>query len=87
MVSERENSKDQEVNVEEQLLQAIHQSNRLAGTIDFFKKAAGTALEQEGPDIGKGVQQIISQASFMSIYNEMYNLFMRKEKDFPQRMQ
>lgn len=68
--------------------QVIHESNRLEGIIAEFIKTAENVLndKEENLDIEKGIKEIINKVSFMSMYNEMYDLFMQKEEDFPQRM-
>ncbi len=73
----------------EAMRQAIHTGNQLQRIVQTFINAAEDALQQgeDDVDIGKELQQILSQASFMSMYNELYTLFKQKEEDFPQRMQ
>jgi len=74
---------------EEAIHQAVKEENRLSKTLRAFTIAAEDALKQEKNhlEVKKDFRKLISQASFISMYNELYTLFKQKEKDFSQRMQ
>ncbi len=74
---------------EEAIRQAVEEESRLSETLRAFTIAAEDALEQEEDrlEVKKDLMKLTSQASFISMYNELYTLFKQKEKDFSQRMQ
>ena len=76
-------------NIEEVIHQAVEEENRLSKTLRAFTIAAEDALDQEEDhlEVKKNLRKLISQASFISMYNELYTLFKQKEKDFSQQMQ
>ncbi len=75
--------------IEEAIHQAVEEENRLSETLRAFTIAAEDALDQEEDhlEVKKDFRKLTSQASFISMYNELYTLFRQKEKDFSQRMQ
>ena len=68
---------------------AIFKVNHLKDTIKKFVKVAEYKLRSESFifNIKEEIQQIIKQASFIKMYNKMYDLFYQKKEDFSQRMQ
>ncbi len=74
---------------EEAICQAVKEESRLSETLRAFTIAAEDALKQEENclEVKKDLRKLTSQASFISMYNELYILFKQKEKDFSQRMQ
>ncbi len=74
---------------EEAIRQAVEEESRLSETLRAFTIAAEDALKQEENrlEVKKDFRKLTSQASFISMYNELYTLFKQKEKDFSQRMQ
>jgi len=74
---------------EEVIHQAVEEESRLSKTLQAFTIAAEDALKQEENhlEVKKDLRKLTSQASFISMYNELYILFKQKEKDFSQRMQ
>ncbi len=74
---------------EEAIRQAVKEENRLSETLRAFTIAAEDALEQgeDRLEVKEDLRKLTSQASFISMYNELYTLFKQKEKDFSQRMQ
>jgi len=74
---------------EEAIHQAVEEESRLSKTLQAFTIAAEDALKQEENhlEVKKDLRKLTSQASFISMYNELYILFKQKEKDFSQRMQ
>ncbi len=75
--------------IEEAIHQTVEEESRLNETLWTFTIAAEDALEQEEDhlEVKKDLKKLTSQASFISMYNELYTLFRQKEKDFSQRMQ
>jgi len=75
--------------IEETIHQAVKEENRLNKTLWAFTIAAEDALKQEENhlEVKKDLRKLTTQASFISMYNELYTLFRQKEKDFSQRMQ
>ncbi len=75
--------------IEEAIHQAVEEENRLSETLQAFTIAAEDALDQEEDhlEVKKDFRKLTSQASFISMYNELYTFFKQKEKDFSQRMQ
>ncbi len=75
--------------IEEAIHQAVEEKNRLSETLRAFTIAAEDALNQDEDhlEVKKDFRKFTSQASFISMYNELYTLFKQKEKDFSQRMQ
>ncbi len=74
---------------EEAIHQAVEEESRLSEILRAFTIAVEDALEQEEDrlEVKKDLMKLTSQASFISMYNELYTLFKQKEKDFSQRMQ
>ncbi len=74
---------------EEAICQAVEEESRLSETLWAFTIAAEDTLKQEEDrlEVRKDFRKLTSQASFISMYNELYTLFRQKEKDFSQRMQ
>jgi len=74
---------------EEAIHQAVEEESRLSKTLRAFTITAENALKQEEDhlEVKKDFRKLTSQASFISMYNELYTLFKQKEKDFSQRMQ
>ncbi len=75
--------------IEEAIHQAVEEESWLSETLRAFTIAAEDALKQEEDylEVKKDFRKLTSQASFISMYNELYTLFRQKEKDFSQRMQ
>ena len=75
--------------IKEAIHQAVEKENRLSETLRAFTIAAEDALDQEEDrlEVKEDLKKLTSQASFISMYNELYTLFKQKEKDFSQRMQ
>jgi len=75
--------------IEEAIRQAVEKESRLSETLRAFTIAAKDVLDQEEDclEVKKDLRKLTSQASFISMYNELYTLFKQKEKDFSQRMQ
>jgi len=75
--------------IEEVIHQAVEEESQLSETLQAFIIAAEDALKQEENclEVKKDFRKLTSQASFISMYNELYTLFKQKEKDFSQRMQ
>jgi len=73
----------------EAIHQAVKEESQLSETLQAFIIAAKNALDQEENclEVKKDFRKFTSQASFISMYNELYTLFKKKEKDFSQRMQ
>ena len=86
---ERENQKDNRNSTVNALNKAIFEINHLKNTIQKFVKVTEYKLcsESSNFNIKEKIQRIIKQASFVSMYSEMYDLFRQKKKDFPQKMQ
>ena len=86
---ERENQKDDRDSTVNALNRAIFEVNYLKDTIQEFVKATEYKLcsKSSSSDIKEEIQQIIKQASFVSMYSKIYDLFRQKKKDFSQRMQ
>ncbi len=80
---------DRSNSTEEAIRQAVEEENRLSETLRAFTIAAEDALEQgeDRLEVKEDLRKLTSQASFISMYNELYTLFKQKEKDFSQRMQ
>jgi len=72
--------------IEEAIHQAVEEENRLNETLRAFTIAAENALDQEEDclEVKKDLRKLTSQASFISMYNELYTFFKQKEKDFSQ---
>jgi len=75
--------------IEEAIRQAVEEESRLSETLRAFTIAAEDVLDQEENclEVKKDLRKLTSQASFISMYNELYTFFKQKEKDFSQRMQ
>ena len=75
--------------IKEAIHQAVEEENRLSEILRAFTIAAEDVLNQEKDhlEVKKDLRKLTSQASFISMYNELYTLFKQKEKDFSQRMQ
>ncbi len=75
--------------IEEAIHQAVEKENRLSETLRAFTIAAEDALDQgeDRLEVKKDLRKLTSQASFISMYNELYTLFKQKEEDFSQWMQ
>ncbi len=80
---------DRSNSTEEAIRQAVEEESRLSEILWAFTIAAEDALDQEKDrlEVKKDLKKLTSQASFISMYNELYTLFRQKEKDFSQRMQ
>jgi len=80
---------DRSNDIEEAIRQAVEKESRLSETLRAFTIAAEDVLDQEEDrlEVKKDLRKLTSQASFISMYNELYTLFKQKEKDFSQRMQ
>ena len=80
---------DRSDSTEEAIRQAVEEGSRLSGTLRAFTIAAEGALKQgeDRLEVKEDLRKLTSQASFISMYNELYTLFKQKEEDFPQRMQ
>ena len=90
MISEeRKNQKDDRDLTINALNKTIFEVNHLKNTIQKFVKATEYKFQSESfnSDIQEEIQRIIKQASFVSMYSEMYDLFRQKKKDFSQKMQ
>jgi len=74
---------------EKAIHQAVEEENRLSETLRAFTIAAENTLKQEENhlEVKKDLRKLTNQASFISMYNELYTLFRQEEKDFSQRMQ
>jgi len=74
---------------EEVIHQAVEEESRLSKTLQAFTITAEDILDQEENhlEVKKNLRKLTSQASFISMYNELYTFFKQKEKDFSQRMQ
>jgi hypothetical protein len=74
---------------EEAIRQAVEEENRLSETLRAFIIAAEDALKQEENrlEVKKDFRKFTNQASFISMYNELYTFFRQKEKDFSRWMQ
>ncbi len=74
---------------EEAIHQAVKKENRLSETLQAFTITAEDALKEEEDHlkVKKDLRKLMNQASFISMYNELYTFFKQKEKDFLQRMQ
>ena len=81
-VANQENDRNSTVDA---LNKTIFKVNHLKETIQKFVEAAKYELRSKSfiSDINKEISRIIKQASFVSIYSEMYDLFRQKEKHFP----
>ena len=78
MISEeRENQKDDRNSTVNALNKTIFEVNHLKDTIQKFVKATEYKLRSESSssDIKEEIQRIIKQASFVSMYSKMYDLF------------
>ncbi len=75
--------------IEEAIHQTVEEESRLSETLRAFTIAAEDTLKQEEDrlEVKKDLRKLTDQASFISMYNELYTLFKQKEKDFSQRMQ
>ncbi len=73
----------------EAIHQAVEKENRLSEILRAFTIATEDALKEEEDclEVKKDLRKLTNQASFISMYNELYTLFKQKEKDFSQRMQ
>ena len=73
-------------NIKEVIHQAVEEESRLSKTLQAFTIAAENALKQEEDylEVKKDFRKFTSQASFISMYNELYTFFKQKEKDFLQ---
>ncbi len=80
---------DRSNSIEEAIRQAVEEESRLSETLRAFTIAAEDVLDQEEDhlEVKKDLRKLTSQASFISMYNELYTLFKQKEEDFSQRMQ
>ncbi len=80
---------DRSNSTEEAIRQAVEEESRLSEILRAFTIATEDALKQEEDhlEVRKDLRKLTSQASFISMYNELYTLFRQKEKDFSQRMQ
>jgi len=76
-------------NTEEAIYQAVEEENRLSEILQAFTITAEDAFKQEENhlEVKKDFRKLTNQASFISMYNELYILFRQKEKDFSQWMQ
>jgi len=76
-------------NTKKVIHQAVEEENRLSKILRAFTITAEDVLKQEEDylEVKKDLRKFTNQASFISMYNELYTLFKRKEKDFLQRMQ
>ncbi len=74
---------------EEAIHQAVKKENRLSEILWAFIIATEDALKEREDylEVKKDFRKLTNQASFISMYNELYTLFRQKEKDFLQRMQ
>ncbi len=87
------NSKAYDLNrlnsTEEAIRQAVEEESWLNEILQAFIITAEDILKQEENhlEVKKDFRKLTSQASFISMYNELYTLFKQKEKDFSQRMQ
>ncbi len=74
---------------EEAIHQAVEERSQLSETLWAFTIAAEDAIKKEEDhlEVKKDLRKLTSQASFISMYNELYTLFRQKKKDFSQRMQ
>jgi len=74
---------------EEAIHQAVKKENRLSETLRAFTITAEDVLKEEEDylKVKKDLRKLMNQASFISMYNELYTFFKQKEKDFLQRMQ
>ncbi len=74
---------------EKAIHQAVEKESWLSETLRAFTIAAEDTLKQEEDclEVKKDFRKLTSQASFISMYNELYTFFKQKEKDFSQRMQ
>jgi len=75
--------------MKEAIHQTVEEENRLSKTLWAFTIAAENTLKQEENclEVKKDFRKLTIQASFISMYNELYTLFRQKEKDFSQWMQ
>ncbi len=93
MKSEIFNSEEYDSNrlnsTEEAIHQAVEKENRLSETLQAFTIATENTLKQEENHlkVKKDFKKLTNQASFISMYNELYTFFRQKEKDFSQQMQ
>ncbi len=76
-------------NTKKVIHQAVEEENRLSKILRAFTITAEDVLKQEEDylEVKKDLRKFTNQASFISMYNELYTLFKQKEKDFLQRMQ
>ncbi len=74
---------------EKAIHQAVEKENRLSETLWAFTIATEDAFKEEEDclEVKKDLRKLTNQASFISMYNELYTLFRQKEKDFSQRIQ
>ncbi len=64
-------------NIKEVIHQAVEEESRLSKTLQAFTIAAENALKQEEDylEVKKDFRKFTSQASFISMYNELYTFF------------
>jgi len=76
-------------NTKKVIHQAVEEENRLSKILRAFTITAEDVLKQEEDylEVKKDLRKFTNQASFISMYNELYTLFKQKDKDFLQRMQ
>ncbi len=74
---------------EETIHQAVEKENWLSETLRAFTIATEDALKQEEDylEVKKDFRKFTNQASFISMYNELYTFFRQKKKDLSQHMQ
>ncbi len=75
--------------MKEVIHQAVEKENRLSEILWAFTIATEDALKEEKNHlkVKKNLKKLTNQASFISMYNELYTFFKQKEKDFLQHMQ
>jgi len=76
-------------NIKEAIYQAVKKESQLNEILQAFTIAAEDIFKQEENhlEVKKDFRKFTSQASFISMYNELYTFFKQKEKDFSQWMQ
>ena len=86
---EDEDQEDDENSTVNVLNKTIFEAHYLKDTVQKFVKTAEYELRSKSFifDIREEIQRIMKQASFVSMYSELYDLFRQKKKDFSQRMQ
>ncbi len=74
---------------EEAIHQAVEKENWLSEILRAFTITAEDTFKEEENhlEVKKNLRKFTNQASFISMYNELYTLFEQKEKDFSQHMQ